>query len=120
MTLEVLIVDDNRELAENLAEILVDEGCRVTTAFSAEEALVAAADLHFDVVLTDIRMPGINGVELVRRIALRDPGAVFLLMTAYTSDQVLTAASDLGIVRAVLAKPLAVDKLLALLEEIKA
>ena len=115
MKLQVLVVDDNRELAENLAEILTDEGCRVCTAFSAEEALTAAEGARFDLVLTDIRMPGMNGVELIRRLALLDPGAVFLLMTAYTSDQVLTSAASLGVVRAVLAKPLAVDKLLDLL-----
>lgn len=111
----VLVVDDNRQLAENLAELLADEGCIVSTAFSAEEALLAADMHHFDLVLTDIRMPGMNGVELVRRLSLRDPTTTFLLMTAYTSDQVLTAASHLGVVRAVLAKPLAVERLLELL-----
>ena len=115
MSLQVLVVDDNRLLAENLAEILTDEGCEVRTAFSGEAALAAAEGAHFDLVLTDIRMPGMNGVELVRRLALRDPRATFLLMTAYTSDQLLTAAAHLGVVRAVLAKPLAVEKLLALL-----
>lgn len=115
MTRRVLVVDDNRLLAENLAEILSDEGCVVRTAFTAEAALRAAEEHHFDLVLSDIRMPGMNGVELVRRLALRDPTSTFLLMTAYTSDQVLTAASHLGVVRAVLAKPLAVEQLLELL-----
>lgn len=115
MMLRVMVVDDNRQLAENLAEILSDEGCEVSTAFTAEEALRAADGDHFDLVLTDIRMPGMNGVELVRRLALRDPTATFLLMTAYTTDQVLTAAAQLGVVRAVLAKPLAVEQLLELL-----
>ncbi len=115
MRSRVLVVDDNHQLAENLAELLADEGCVVSTAFSAEEALRAADLHHFDLVLTDIRMPGMNGVELVRRLALRDPTATFLLMTAYTSDQLLTVASNLGVVRAVLAKPLAVERLLELL-----
>ena len=113
--LRVMVVDDNRSLAENLAEILSEEGCEVCTAFTAEEALREADAHHFDLVLTDIRMPGMNGVELVRRLALRDPTATFLLMTAYTSDQVLSAASHLGVVRAVLAKPLAVERVLELL-----
>lgn len=115
MSLQVLVVDDNRQLAENLAEILTEEGCTVRIAFTGEAALAAAEDAHFDLVLTDIRMPGMNGVELIRRLALREPRATFLLMTAYTSDQMLTAARHLGVVRAVLAKPLAVEKLLALL-----
>ena len=115
MTRRVLVVDDNRPLAENLAEILSDEGCVVSMAFTAEAALRAAEEHHFDLVLSDLRMPGMNGVALVRRLALRDPTSTFLLMTAYTSDQVLTTASQLGVVRAVLAKPLAVEQLLELL-----
>ena len=119
MSLQVLVVDDNRPLAENIAEILTDEGCCVRTAFSAEEALWAASELRPDLVLTDIRMPGMNGVELVQRLVLRAPAAIFLLMTAYTADAVLMSAAQLGVIRAVLAKPLAVDKLLAMLPRVK-
>ncbi|HEY0134044.1 MAG TPA: response regulator [Nannocystis sp.] len=115
MSLEALVVDDNRQLAENLAEILAEEGCRVRMAFSAEEALGAAEAVCPDFVLTDIRLPGMNGVELIRRLVVRAPEATFLLMTAYTSDQILRDASHLGVVRAVLPKPLAIDRLLALL-----
>ena len=115
MSLRVLVVDDNRELADNLAEILAEEGCTPTTAYSAEEALRTAEDTHFDIVLTDIRMPGMSGVELIQRLSAREPSTTFLLMTAYTSDQMLSAAAHLGVVRAVLAKPLAIEKLLDLL-----
>lgn len=115
MSLRVLVVDDNRALADNLAEILADEGCSPTTAYSAEQALRIAEDTHFDIVLTDIRMPGMSGVELIERLSAREPTTTFLLMTAYTSDQMLLAAAHLGVVRAVLAKPLAVERLLELL-----
>lgn len=115
MSLRVLVVDDNRALADNLAEILAEEGCAPTTAYSAEEALRTAESTHFDIVLTDIRMPGMSGVELIRRLSAREPTTTFLLMTAYTSDQMLSAAAHLGVVRAVLPKPLAVEKLLAML-----
>lgn len=117
MSLHILIVDDNRDLADNLAEILTEEGWTTSTAYSGEEALLAAEAARFDCVLTDIRMPGMNGVELVRQLAAREPGATYLLMTAYTSDQVLSAAEHLGVVRAVLPKPLAIDRLLALLAD---
>lgn len=113
--ISVLVVDDNLELAENLAEILEDEGCEVALANSGEEALQVSEARCFDLVLTDIRMPGINGVELVRRLSARDPRAKFLLMTAYTSDSLLREAQTLGVVRAVLAKPLAIQQLLAML-----
>lgn len=115
MSLRVLVVDDNRALADNLAEILADEGCTPTTAYTAEQALKIAEQTHFDIVLTDIRMPGMSGVELIERLSARETTTTFLLMTAYTSDQMLSAAAHLGVVRAVLAKPLAVEKLLELL-----
>lgn len=115
MSLQVLVVDDNRELADNLAEILVDEGHTAVTAYSGEEALAATAARHFDFVLTDIRMPGMDGVELITRLHERDPSATYLLMTAHASDGVLEAAATLGIAGAILTKPLAIDRLLELI-----
>jgi DNA-binding response OmpR family regulator len=115
MSLQVLVVDDNRELADNLAEILVDEGHHAVTAYSGEEALAAAANNRFDFVLTDIRMPGMDGVELISKLHERDPSATYLLMTAHASDGLLAAAAELGIAGAVLTKPLAIEKLLELI-----
>lgn len=115
MRSRVLVVDDNRELAENLGEILEDEGCEVALAYSGEEALKVADAGRFDLVLADIRMPGISGVELVRALSRRHPEARFLLMTAYTSEPQLLEARTLGSVLAVLAKPLALEQLLAML-----
>jgi DNA-binding response OmpR family regulator len=113
MSLHVLVVDDNRQLADNLAEILTEEGHIAHTAYSGEEALVAAETRHFDFVLTDIRMPGIDGVELITRLHERDPQATYLLMTAHASDGLLESAASLGIAGAVLPKPLVIEDLLA-------
>jgi DNA-binding response OmpR family regulator len=113
MSIQVLIVDDNRELADNLAEILTDEGHVARTAYSGEEALVAAEGQHFDIVLTDIRMPGMDGVELITRLHERDPRATYLLMTAHASDGLLASAAELGIAGAVLPKPLVIEDLLS-------
>ncbi|MBL9103435.1 MAG: response regulator [Myxococcales bacterium] len=113
MSVHVLVVDDNKELADNLAEILTDEGHTAFTAYSGEEALVAAETRHFDIVLTDIRMPGMDGVELITRLHERDPRATYLLMTAHASDGLLATAAQLGIAGAVLPKPLVIEDLLS-------
>lgn len=113
MSVHVLVVDDNRELADNLAEILTDEGHVAFTAYSGEEALAAAETRHFDIVLTDIRMPGMDGVELISQLHKRDPQATYLLMTAHASDGLLASAAELGIAGAVLSKPLVIEDLLA-------
>lgn len=113
MSIHVLVVDDNRELADNLAEILTDEGHTAHTAYSGQEALAAANRQHYDIVLTDIRMPGMDGVELITRMHERDPQATYLLMTAHASDGLLATAASLGIAGAVLPKPLVIEDLLA-------
>ncbi len=112
MNSRVLIVDDNHELAENLAELLEDEGYAVATAYSGEKALDLASTERFDTILTDVRMPGISGVDLVKRLQGLNPSTSFLLMTAYSSDAVLGEALRAG-VRAVLTKPVDLDLLLA-------
>ncbi len=112
MSPRVLIVDDNHDLADNLAELLEQEGYAVATAYSGEKALVLAAADVFDTVLTDVRMPGISGVDLVKRLRGLNPETSFLLMTAYSSDAVLSEALGAG-VRAVLTKPVDIDLLLA-------
>ncbi len=114
MNNRVLIVDDNHELAENIAELLADEGYETSVAFSSEQALKLAQANNYHIVLADIRMPGMNGVELIEVLGTLNPEATFLLMTAYTSDQMLTKAMLSG-VEAILPKPLAVERLLQIM-----
>ena len=114
MTLRVLIVDDNHALADNLAEILQEEGYETAIAYSSQRALEIAREFRFDMALADIRMPGMNGVELIEALTEINPDATFVLMTAYASDQMMSKAMRSG-VRAVLPKPLVVDRLLDLI-----
>jgi CheY-like chemotaxis protein len=112
MSLCILVVDDNRELADNLAEALTAEDHRAFVVYTGEEALLAVEALRFDIVLADIRMPGMNGVELVFRLSERDPHATYLLMTAYSSDALVNEARASVRVRAVLAKQRVLEELL--------
>lgn len=114
MSLRVMIVDDNRELAENIAEILQEEGHVTHVAGSPDEALVHARKHEFDVAVIDVRMPGMDGVTLHSELARLRPCATFLLMTAYTRDERIEQALAAG-VRTVLPKPVPVDELLGLL-----
>jgi len=109
-----LIVDDNREFAENLAEILRDGGDDVAIAESGPEALALAHERRFDALLTDMRMPFMGGAELVHEIRRIDPGAPAMVITAHVADDAIEAARREGLL-AVLPKPVAVGKLLGLL-----
>jgi CheY-like chemotaxis protein len=109
-----LIVDDNKAFAENLADILLDHGARATIATSGTEALDIAARTRFDALLSDMRMPGMGGAEVVHRMRHIDPGIPAIVATAYTSDNDLTRARAEGLL-AVLPKPSPIPALLTLL-----
>ncbi|MCB9707099.1 MAG: response regulator [Myxococcales bacterium] len=107
----ILIVDDNRDLAENLAELLADEGYATTTAASGEAALNLSVGSIFDLVLSDVCMPGITGVELVLRLRPRLPEPVFFLMTAFPSEVLRREAISAG-VQVIFDKPVDLTDLL--------
>lgn len=109
--MNLLIVDDKRSLCQSLGAILTHSGHQVQTAASGEEALEKFEAQHFECVLSDIRMPGMNGVELSRAIRKRQPGTVVILMTAYTTDSLIAEGIDEGALM-VLNKPLDIDKLI--------
>jgi two-component system, response regulator PdtaR len=109
-----LIVDDNRDFAENLAEIVRDHGDEVSIATSGPEALALAGAARYDAVLTDMRMPFMGGAELVHEIRRIDPGISAMVITAHAGDDALEAARREGLL-AVLPKPVPVTRLLELL-----
>ncbi|MEZ4454245.1 MAG: response regulator [Nannocystaceae bacterium] len=108
---QILVVDDNRELADNLAELLEDAEYAVTVAYDGPSAIAAAKRQRFDAVLTDIRMPGMDGVELIRELQAMNLATNYFLMTAYASDVVLAEAVRSG-VQAILNKPFELGLLL--------
>jgi DNA-binding NtrC family response regulator len=109
-----LIVDDNREFAENLAEILRDRGAGVDLAHRGADALALVGRSRYHALLTDMRMPGMGGAQLVHEARRLDPGLAALVITAHVSDDALEAARREGLL-AVLAKPAPIARLLELL-----
>jgi two-component system, response regulator PdtaR len=109
-----LIVDDNRALADNLAEIVREQGDAAAVAASGPEALDLVARERFDAILTDMRMPAMDGAVLIREVRRADPGLPAVVVTAYFKDGGLRAAQREGLL-AVLPKPVPVAQLLHLL-----
>ncbi len=88
----VLIVDDERNYLFVLEDLLTDEGYNVFTASSGTEALELLRDQQIDTILSDIKMPGMNGIELLERVFASDPGLPVILMTAFAEvDQAVSA-----------------------------
>jgi len=79
----VLFVDDNEVLCRLTCDILRLEGYHAVPAFNAAEALKAFDDETFDIVVTDMRMQGMDGLELARRIHSKNPRLPVILVTAY-------------------------------------
>lgn len=100
----VLIVDDNVGLAENIAELLEGEGYEAVVAATAEEALPLALAHAIGVLITDFRLPGIDGATLVSQLRRRGCAARAMLISAYNDERTMRAARDAG--AEFLAKPL--------------
>lgn len=92
----VLVVDDNQDLAENIAEILMLHGFAATIAGSAEEALPKALPDGPNLLVTDYRLPGMTGAELVRRIRAKRASVRAVVISAYTDDGTVKAAREAG------------------------
>lgn len=102
---QILIVDDEHNVAQMFRESLSSlPGCVVSVANSSEQALDLLTVECFDLVITDYKMPGADGLALAQEIQRRYPHTAVILVTAYISDQ-LRAQADQIAVRSVLAKP---------------
>jgi two-component system response regulator HydG len=79
----ILVVDDDRSLCETIEADLKPRGFDVLWRVAAEEAFAALREGEFDAVLTDLRMPGMSGVELCDRIVANRPDVPVIVMTAW-------------------------------------
>jgi DNA-binding NtrC family response regulator len=113
-TMRVLVVDDEAPLLLTLTANLELEGFDVVGATNADEALTELVNGEFDLVLSDIRMPGMNGVELFRRIKQLAPELPVVLMTGFALEGLVQDAMKEG-AYTVLPKPCPVEQVLEVL-----
>ena len=109
----ILIVDDNPAMTQTLVDILGATGYCVHSAYSGREALKVIAEHPIDMVLTDVRMPDMDGVELYRRLRKTHRDVIVFLMTAYAADDIIQDGLREGI-QTVLTKPLDIDFMLTM------
>jgi two-component system response regulator AtoC len=96
MTTRILIVDDDDSLRESLELVLAAESYDVVAAEDGETALRLIAETPIDIVLSDLRMPGIDGLELIPQLSQRLPGATIILMSAYGTEDLAIEAMKRG------------------------
>ena len=106
----LLIVDDMHMACKSLADILRLDGYVVNTATSGDDALKIFNEEKIDCVLTDIKMPEMNGVELLKKIKLITPDIPVMMMTAYATDKLVDEGMREGAIMT-LPKPLDINNL---------
>ena len=105
---KVLVVDDDPIVGKSFDRVLTGKGYAVITAASGPEALDRLAREDYDVVFTDIKMPGMSGIEVAERIKATRPWLPVVIVTGYGSDENQAKAKQAG-VSAFLHKPLSPD-----------
>jgi two-component system response regulator HydG len=111
----ILIVDDDKGMGETLLDIMEEIGYDAEVAGDGFEAIEKAKNGSFDVVLMDIKMPGMNGVQAFKEMRKIAPEINVVMMTAYAVEDLITEALQEG-AYGVLYKPLEVEKVLNLIE----
>lgn len=112
----ILVVDDDIDTCRNLTDILADFGYHVEMAHDGYEALDRVRARQFDVALLDLKMPGMDGLQLYREIKQLRPDMVAIIVSAYATSETARQAHAAGAWQ-VLTKPVDLSRLLPLIDE---
>jgi DNA-binding response OmpR family regulator len=92
----ILLVEDDQNIATSLKKELEAEGFDVVTASSGDQGFQQAANRSFDLVLTDLKLPGASGLELIRKVHADQPALPVILMSAFANPEIEREALELG------------------------
>ena len=107
---QILVVDDEQNSREGLTKILIKEGYEVVAAESGQDALAKAKKQDFDLIITDLRMPEISGIDVLEKIREKKPDIGVIIVTAYGEVNSYLKAMTLGAFE-YLNKPIKLDEL---------
>jgi DNA-binding NtrC family response regulator len=111
---KTLLVDDDEFIRDSLKIAFATKGCSMRVAETAEEGLQAIKKERFDIIISDFRLPGMNGLEFLKLANITHPDSVNILITAYRDEHLFSEAIRLGVTEFI-DKPFSVKALAELL-----
>jgi DNA-binding NtrC family response regulator len=95
--LKMMLIDDDEWIRNSLSLFFEGEGIELKTLETAEEALEELQKIPYDIIIVDYRLPGINGLEFLKRIHATHPQAIKILITAYKDKKLISEALSIGV-----------------------
>ena len=103
-SMKILLIDDDEWIRDSLRLFFESEGCQIVALETAEEGLKALQCESYDIIITDYRLPGMDGLTFLEQIQASHTNAVKILITAYKSKEVVNQAKNIG-VQGLISKP---------------
>jgi DNA-binding NtrC family response regulator len=110
--MKILLIDDDEWIRDSLSVFFEAEGCHLLALETAEEGLAALKDQIFDLIIVDYKLPGLDGLEFLKRIHTTQPDALKVMITAYRNDRLVSKAKELK-VQGFIEKPFTSDTIMA-------
>ncbi|MBI5809778.1 MAG: response regulator [Deltaproteobacteria bacterium] len=107
---KILVVDNDRDMCGVISDIMKEEGCIVSVAYDGRRALERIKRSRHDLLIVDLKLPGMGGIKVLEEARLIRPGLRAVMISAYGNSSVRSRARDLG-AYAFLDKPFDVNKL---------
>ena len=95
--MEIMLIDDDEWIRDSLCIFFESEGCHITALETAEEGMEAIKKHDYDILVTDYRLPGMDGLEFLRHVRGTQPHIMTILITAYKSEDIVSEAIKLGV-----------------------
>lgn len=112
----ILVIDDQPGIRRLLTEVLQDEGYQVITAANGYEGIQVAQDVHPNIILMDMKMPGMDGIEALKELKRQGQGDQVIMMTAYGELDMVNEAREAGMLDYI-TKPFDIMSLCQTIEE---
>jgi len=108
---KILIIDDEVDICRGCQRIFEAKGCTIKMAFSGKEGLDRTGKEEFDIIITDLKMPDISGIEVIKKIKQKKPDQPIIMITGYATVDTAVEAMKLG-VEEYISKPFKPDEII--------